>query len=151
MLLGACRIARYVGVNGVCAVVHCSDGWDRTSSLCSLAQLMMDGYFRTLVGFRTLIQKDWLAFGHKYGERLSYDDHERSPVFLQFLDCTWQILRQHPTAFEFTADYLLRWTTITNTNWFGDFLHDNEQSRMLDERPFVTIIVVVLFVSFDLI
>jgi len=29
-------------------VVHCSDGWDRTSQLAALAQLILDPYFRTL-------------------------------------------------------------------------------------------------------
>ena len=31
-------------------VVHCSDGWDRTSQLTSLAQLMLDPYYRTITG-----------------------------------------------------------------------------------------------------
>ena len=31
-------------------VVHCSDGWDRTSQTCSLAQLILDGYYRTIQG-----------------------------------------------------------------------------------------------------
>ena len=32
-------------------LVHCSDGWDRTSQLTSLSQLMMDSYYRTINGF----------------------------------------------------------------------------------------------------
>ena len=27
---------------------HCSDGWDRTSQTCALAQLMLDPYYRTI-------------------------------------------------------------------------------------------------------
>lgn len=30
---------------------HCSDGWDRTSQLCSLTQICLDPYFRTTRGF----------------------------------------------------------------------------------------------------
>lgn len=35
-------------------LVHCSDGWDRTSQLTSLAQLMMDYYYRTINGFMVI-------------------------------------------------------------------------------------------------
>lgn len=45
-------------------LVHCSDGWDRTAQLCSLAQLCLDPHYRTIEGFITLIEKDWLSFGH---------------------------------------------------------------------------------------
>lgn len=33
-------------------LVHCSDGWDRTSQLASLAQLLLDPYYRTIEGFQ---------------------------------------------------------------------------------------------------
>ena len=29
-------------------LVHCSDGWDRTSHVVALAQLMLDPYYRTI-------------------------------------------------------------------------------------------------------
>ena len=35
-------------------IVHCSDGWDRTSQTCALACLMLDGYYRTIQGFQVL-------------------------------------------------------------------------------------------------
>lgn len=53
-------------INGKNVLVHCSDGWDRTSQLSSLAQLLLDPYFRTLEGFAVLIEKDWVHFGHKF-------------------------------------------------------------------------------------
>lgn len=37
---------------GVSVVVHCSDGWDRTAQVCSLAALMLDPYYRTIKGFQ---------------------------------------------------------------------------------------------------
>ena len=33
-------------------LVHCSDGWDRTAQLTSLAMILLDPYFRTLNGFQ---------------------------------------------------------------------------------------------------
>lgn len=38
-------------------LVHCSDGWDRTSQITSLSQLQLDPYFRTLRGFAVLVEK----------------------------------------------------------------------------------------------
>ena len=29
-------------------LVHCSDGWDRTSQIVSLAELLLDPYYRTI-------------------------------------------------------------------------------------------------------
>lgn len=37
---------------GISCVVHCSDGWDRTAQTISVAQLLLDPYFRTIDGFR---------------------------------------------------------------------------------------------------
>ena len=73
-------------------VLHCSDGWDRTSQCCSLTSLCLDSYYRTVVGFEVLIEKDWLSFGHKFQHRyghgdLKYSDQRSSPVFPQFLFC----------------------------------------------------------------
>ena len=41
-------------------LIHCSDGWDRTSQLSALSQLLVDPYYRTYEGFQILICKDWL-------------------------------------------------------------------------------------------
>ena len=61
-------------------------------------------------GFQTLVEKEWLCFGHKFADRtgqVGEDDHEQSPVFLQWLDCVHQLAVQFPTAFEFSCIYLV--------------------------------------------
>ena len=47
ILSGARSMARSLQ-QGTNVVVHCSDGWDRTTQLSALAQLLLDPYFRTL-------------------------------------------------------------------------------------------------------
>jgi hypothetical protein len=56
-------------------VVHCSDGWDRTSQIVALAQIMLDPYYRTIEGFIVLIEKDWLSFGHQFALRSGHDGY----------------------------------------------------------------------------
>jgi rhodanese-related sulfurtransferase len=46
-------------MKGINVIVHCSDGWDRTSQLSALAQLLIDPYYRTIEGFIVLVEKDW--------------------------------------------------------------------------------------------
>lgn len=63
-------------------------------------------------GFRILIEREWLAFGHKFADRCgnssgSDDQNERCPVFLQWLDCVHQVQAQYPCAFEFSPTYLV--------------------------------------------
>ncbi|XP_048584999.1 uncharacterized protein LOC5520963 isoform X2 [Nematostella vectensis] len=130
ILKGATTIARFVD-KGVSTLVHCSDGWDRTSQLTSLAQLLLDPYYRTFTGFQVLIEKEWISFGHRFRDRLGHPTcpSQRSPIFLQFLDCVWQVHKQFPSAFQFTANYLLKLADHVNSQWFGNFLYNNVQER----------------------
>ncbi|KAI5828942.1 phosphatases II [Schizophyllum commune Tattone D] len=72
ILEGVVLVARNVHVNNSHVLVHCSDGWDRTSQLSSLAQLCLDPYYRTIKGFEVLIEKDWVSFGHKFLDRCGH-------------------------------------------------------------------------------
>ena len=113
-------------------------GWDRTSQLTSLAQLLLDPYYRTRHGFGVLVEKEWIAFGHQFqkrcghGEKDTHHADERSPIFVQFLDAVWQIMQQFPFAFEFNAEYLMAIADHLYSNKFGTFLGDNERQRHLD-------------------
>lgn len=215
ILDGSALIARQVGINHSHVLIHCSDGWDRTSQLSALSQLMLDPYYRTIDGFIVLVEKDWLAFGHMFQQRSGPLGHEKwfvverdamagsamqpgesdgragealenaiagarrffhrsrpqensidgdgdgqgspdestqakkssessaaseatrpneiSPVFHQFLDATWQLLRQHPTRFEFNERFLRRLLYHLHAGQYGSFLYNSEKQR-LDAR-----------------
>lgn len=77
LLEGAEMVARVVGLGGSHVLVHCSDGWDRTSQVAALAEIMLDPYYRTLQGFITLVQKDFLSFGHKFSHRHGIQGSEK--------------------------------------------------------------------------
>ncbi|VCU39500.1 Bgt-1133, partial [Blumeria graminis f. sp. tritici] len=77
LLEGSALIARQVGIRHSNVLIHCSDGWDRTSQLSALAQLLLDPYYRTIDGFIVLIEKDWLAFGHMFQHRSGFLNSEK--------------------------------------------------------------------------
>ncbi|KKA26043.1 hypothetical protein TD95_000344 [Thielaviopsis punctulata] len=198
VLSGAETIARRVGVGHSHALIHCSDGWDRTSQLCALSQIMLDPYFRTIAGFMVLVEKDWLSFGHMFRLRSGHLNHESwftvqkdalagttinpgdtdtaasdafyslmgnarrllqkgnedgegdglsetvstkapaeeatdlkmvSPVFHQFLDCVYQLIRHHPTRFEFNERFLRRLLYHLYSCQYGTFLYNSEKQR----------------------
>ena len=125
-------------------MIHCSDGWDRTSQLLSLIQIMLDPYYRTIKGFIVLIEKEWVSFGHQFAFRSGHgnfsfilakifflllkaknvNDDQKSPVFLQFLDCVHQIMTQFPLSFEFNISFLVDIAFHTYSCFFGTFLYD---------------------------
>lgn len=113
-------------------MVHCSDGWDRTAQATSLVMLCLDPHYRTQAGFVKLVQKEWCSFGHRFRTRCALGEpasQEYSPVFIQWLECVYQLQQQFPQAFEFSSAGLLRLTQEVYTNLYGTFLTDNEQER----------------------
>ncbi|KFO88269.1 Myotubularin [Buceros rhinoceros silvestris] len=134
VLTGAIQVADKVSSGRSSVVVHCSDGWDRTAQLTSLAMLMLDSYYRTIEGFEVLVQKEWISFGHKFASRIGHGDKnhadaDRSPIFLQFIDCVWQMSKQFPTAFEFNEQFLITILDHLYSCRFGTFLYNSEFLR----------------------
>ncbi|CAG8512096.1 5376_t:CDS:2, partial [Paraglomus occultum] len=134
-------------------LVHCSDGWDRTAQLTSIAELCLDPYYRTLRGFQVLVEKDWISFGHKFSDRSGHLSNEKyfitissnnsvmsmnnqshvketSPVFYQFLDCVYQLLCQFPDRFEFNEKFLIEMHYHVYSCQFGTFLFNSEKERV---------------------
>lgn len=138
LLAGAAKVADKLESGKTSVVVHCSDGWDRTSQLTALSMLMLDSYYRTLRGFQVLLEKEWISFGHKFAARVGHGDEnhansERSPLFVQFMDCVWQMTRQFPAAFEFNELFLITVLDHLYSCLFGTFLYNSEQERVAQE------------------
>jgi len=113
----------------------------------AVAQLLLDPFYRTIRGFCILIDKSWLQYGHKFGERLGLNfeenacggsnvtgtgggkEGERAPIFFQFMDAVWQVLQQFPMAFEFVEEMLITIMDHAFSGRFGTFLMNSERER----------------------
>lgn len=141
---------------------------DLSCLLASLVQLLADPHARTLHGFQSLVQREWVAAGHPFPQRLGLrrdspreevetpnpspasppgdatphhlpggdtrvipppSNPPQSPVFLLFLDCTWQLLRQFPAAFGFTEAYLLALHDSTFLPYCSTFLFSCQRQK----------------------
>jgi hypothetical protein len=108
---------------------------NKQTQLCALAQLLVDPYYRTIDGLLILIEKEFSSFGFRWEKRCATpfagSGQERSPVFLQFLDCVLQLLVQHPRQFEFSEELLLLLADAHSTRLFVDFLCECARSVCL--------------------
>ncbi|KAH8874497.1 Myotubularin-related protein 9-like [Schistosoma japonicum] len=75
-----------VKLRGSCVLVQSRKGTDRAILVASLIQIILNPECRTIQGLKPL--------------------KNESPVFILFLDCVWQLLRQYPNSFEFTDELL---------------------------------------------
>lgn len=135
IMQGAIDIVGWMHDDIMNVLVHCADGWDRTTILWSMAQVLLDPFYRTIQGFEVLIEKDWISFGHKFEDRWGHfrnstlDPKERAPVLIMFLDCIYQLMNQFPMAFEFNNTFLLFLSHHLYTCKYGTFLCNNDYQR----------------------
>jgi len=78
--------------------------------------------------------------GHQFGLREGhwkdmeqFANQERSPIFLQFVDCVAQILRKFPSYFEFCENLLVVILDHFHSCTFGSFLSNSELGRKMLE------------------
>lgn len=91
-------------------------------SHCSVCDALSDSYVQA---------------GHPFQQRCAQSAYSNTkqkweaPVFLLFLDCVWQILRQFPCSFEFNEQFLIMLFEHAYASQFGTFLGNNENERLV--------------------
>lgn len=118
-------------------IIKENGGRDFVLVVGSLAQLILDPFYRTIRGFQTLIQKMWVLGGHQFLLRCNHisqstqenEDSGESPVFLHFIDCVYQLTQQFPSEFEFSETYLHALLDTMHACMFDTFLFDSEKQR----------------------
>ena len=130
------------GIKSKNVLIYCQNGSSASCLLSSLAQILLDPFYRTFAGFRILIYKEWVYYGHNFYKsnnlsketnpgcfKCCYIDNELpslalqnfSPLFILFLDCVYQLLTQNPTEFQFTEGYLAYFGYHCFTSNFYEF------------------------------
>ncbi|NXC35280.1 MTMR9 protein, partial [Campylorhamphus procurvoides] len=141
ILTTACLAAQCIDREGASVLVHGTEGTDSTLQVTSLAQIILDPRCRTIRGFESLVVREWLQAGHPFQQRCAQSAYSNSkqkweaPVFLLFLDCVWQILRQFPCSFEFNEQFLIMLFEHAYASQFGTFLGNNENERAKLKLP----------------
>uniref|UniRef100_A0A0D9XAT0 Myotubularin phosphatase domain-containing protein n=1 Tax=Leersia perrieri TaxID=77586 RepID=A0A0D9XAT0_9ORYZ len=94
ILVGASWIAAQIAQESASVLVHCSDGWDRTTQLVALACLLLDPYYRTFNGFQKFLV-DFMdcVLSCRFGNFLCNSEREREQSgAASSCHCMWMYL-----------------------------------------------------------
>lgn len=69
---------------------------------------------------------------------MAVTDQESSPVFVQFVDCVWQLLREYPGSFGFNELFLVLLLRHVYSCRFGTFLANSESESRAMRLPAIT-------------
>ncbi|XP_068176065.1 myotubularin-related protein 10 isoform X2 [Antennarius striatus] len=126
------EIVYHLDARNTSVILQEEEDRDLNCVVSSLVQLMLDPHYRSLTGFQSLVQKEWVMAGHRFLDRCNHlkkSDNKESPLFMLFLDCVWQMMNQYPAAFEITEFYL---TALSDSMWiplFSTFLFNSPKQR----------------------
>ena len=70
-----------------------------------------------------------ISLRNGYYSKEEKSENQTSPILLQFLDATHQLLVQYPMYFEFNMKFLLFIANNINSGLYGTFLYDCEKDR----------------------
>lgn len=76
------RVATAVTSGKKSVLLQESEGRDISCIISSVAQIILDSHYRTIVGFQSLIQKEWIAMGHPFLSRLGRLRNQGNEVML---------------------------------------------------------------------
>lgn len=143
----ALRVVKLMKDAHTSVIIQDADGRNFSILISSLVQVLLDPYYRTHLGLQALIQKDWVTKGFPFSKRLGnlYQPQNEngkeqafdgeSPLFLLFLDCVHQLLRQYPQKFEFNEQFLILLIDCSYSSLFETFLFDSEaECKTLTEK-----------------
>uniref|UniRef100_A0A8C5LKJ4 Myotubularin-related protein 12 n=1 Tax=Leptobrachium leishanense TaxID=445787 RepID=A0A8C5LKJ4_9ANUR len=121
------EVIEYLDTQIINIVLKEDTGSDLCCVISSLVQIMMDPYYRTMHGFQSLVQKEWVMGGHRFLDRCNHlrKSESEAPVFLLFLDCVWQLVQQYPLAFGFSETYLTVLSDSINIPIFSTFFFNS--------------------------
>lgn len=73
-----------------------------------------------------------LKFNYLIGNNLI--DDQKSPIFIQFLDCVHQLMHQFPLSFEYNMTFLLEVAVNVYSCLYGNFLYDSYQVKLKNHK-----------------
>lgn len=149
----ASSIANMVANLNQCVLLTHVPSTDLDFVISSLAQVMIDGHYRTINGLGTLLEKDWCSFGYDWSRKLGHSailyldesievasnpssissisptTPDQSPCIDLFIEALWQLTLQFPMHFEYTESFLIFLLDSVYSGRFGTFLLNSEKER----------------------
>jgi len=118
-------------------VLHGGEGRDMTLVISSLTQVILLPEARTVKGFLSVVQREWIEAGHPFYDRLrssawspkSAMSGKEGSTWQLFLHATQHLLVTHPLHFQFNSAFLLELHDTAVASEYGNFLANCEQER----------------------
>eukprot|EP01127_Copromyxa_protea_P009630 TRINITY_DN2285_c0_g1_i4.p1 TRINITY_DN2285_c0_g1~~TRINITY_DN2285_c0_g1_i4.p1 ORF type:complete len:713 (-),score=97.20 TRINITY_DN2285_c0_g1_i4:142-2280(-) len=99
------------------------------TGVATLAQILLDPFYRTIMGFCILIEKDWVSFAYQFYAAAGITKEQHPPVWSLFLNALSVIIYQYPSYFEYNAAFLLWLEQEVVSTRFGTFCYESTQGN----------------------